>query len=314
MTEARAHHFVPQCWLAGFTDSGEKDGKLYVTDLKRRKQWPSNPENTGHRRDFNRIDDPSVNDPLAIEKIFANMEDKLAPVLRRLNKERRGPKDSYELSVLLEYMGIQWVRVPTFRALVGRTVFSHLSKETLISRPAWESALRKAAIPIDHPDADYDKMLEAVNSGGITFAASSAFHLRQGAGVLEKIDASLKKMKWAWIVSQRGEFIGFDSPVAMDGAEGQPIGFANAGIVTYPVSRHVLIYGTHEPVDTPAAITMKLIARHNTFAMLSADEQVYSHRPDFHWLDASDKCRNDWTLFSSEEFKSRDLTASVEHT
>jgi hypothetical protein len=32
-------------------------------------------------------------------------------------------------------------------------------------------------------------------------------------------------------------------------------------------------------------ITTKLIACHNTFAMLSADEQVYSHRPDFHWVD-----------------------------
>ena len=49
--EPRAHHIVPKCWLAGFTDTGENDGRLWVTDLKRKKQWPSTPINTGHRRD-----------------------------------------------------------------------------------------------------------------------------------------------------------------------------------------------------------------------------------------------------------------------
>ena len=26
--EARRHHYVPQCWLAGFTETGENDGRL----------------------------------------------------------------------------------------------------------------------------------------------------------------------------------------------------------------------------------------------------------------------------------------------
>lgn len=46
--EARAHHFVPQCWLAGFTDSGQKTGRLWVTDLKRKKQWSCSLSNEFH--------------------------------------------------------------------------------------------------------------------------------------------------------------------------------------------------------------------------------------------------------------------------
>ena len=46
----RAHHFAPQCWLSGFTETGQKAGRLWVTDLKMRKQWPSSPLNAGHRR------------------------------------------------------------------------------------------------------------------------------------------------------------------------------------------------------------------------------------------------------------------------
>jgi hypothetical protein len=58
--EARAHHFVPQCWLAGFTDTGEKDGVLFVTDIKRKKKWHCKPSETGHRCDLNRIDNPAM--------------------------------------------------------------------------------------------------------------------------------------------------------------------------------------------------------------------------------------------------------------
>jgi hypothetical protein len=32
-------------------------------------------------------------------------------------------------------------------------------------------------------------------------------------------------------------------------------------------------------------MSRKRIAAHNTFTMLTADEQVYSHVPDFCWLD-----------------------------
>ena len=80
--EARAHHNVPQCWLLGFTDTGEKDGMLYVTDLKRKKQWRCKPSEVGHRRDFNRVDDPSVSDPNAIEKIFAKTKQPYAIAMK----------------------------------------------------------------------------------------------------------------------------------------------------------------------------------------------------------------------------------------
>jgi hypothetical protein len=72
-------------------------------------------------------------------------------------------------------MAIQWIRVPTFRALVDRTVFSQSSAYALSSLEAWERALKKAAIPSNHPDADYSKVAEAMASGEITFSAQAGF-------------------------------------------------------------------------------------------------------------------------------------------
>jgi hypothetical protein len=70
LSEPRAHHFVPQFWLAGFTETGQKDGRLWITDLKKGKQWKSTPRKAGHRRDFYRFSDPQL-DPVAAEKAYS---------------------------------------------------------------------------------------------------------------------------------------------------------------------------------------------------------------------------------------------------
>src|SRR5450755_3787132 len=68
--EPRRHHYVPQCWLAGFTETGENDGRLWVTDFSRQRQWPATPANAGHIRDFYRLSDPAP-DPVVVEKFFS---------------------------------------------------------------------------------------------------------------------------------------------------------------------------------------------------------------------------------------------------
>lgn len=56
------------------------------------------------------------------------------------------------------------------------------------------------------------------------------------------------------------------------------IGFKSAEVVVFPVSRHVLVYGANCRVKATNT-TRKRIAAHNTFTMLTADKQVYSHVP-----------------------------------
>jgi hypothetical protein len=107
-SEPRAHHIVPRCWLAGFTESGENDGKLWVTDLSRKKQWLSTPGNSGHIRDFYRVSDPSL-DPAAVETALSKMEAIVAPILKAIDRERRPPHED-ELSEMLQFIAIQFVR------------------------------------------------------------------------------------------------------------------------------------------------------------------------------------------------------------
>ncbi len=222
-------------------------------------------------------------------------------MFRTLYAERRGPIDGLELGMLLEYAALQWVRVPTFRSFIERILEREFADQVLSSREAWINASLKAGVHSNDPDTDYKTALERIAGGHLKMSVSTAYHLKRGGEVLEDLTLALERRRWGWLVSERGQFIGSDNPVAMDGESRARIGFENAGVVTYTVNRFVTLYGTKETV-TPPPITTKLIARHNTFAMLCADEQTYSHREDFHWLDHSDKSRNDWQLFAAEDF------------
>jgi hypothetical protein len=144
--QARKHHFVPQCWLAGFTDSGQKDGRLWVTDLHQKKQWPTSPPNAGHRHDFYRLSGESF-DPLAFETALSKVEDRIAPIFKRLYGQPRMPQQD-ELSALLSFAAMQWVRVPAFRPWiieVAERFHQQMLLKALKSKTTWENALKKAS-------------------------------------------------------------------------------------------------------------------------------------------------------------------------
>jgi hypothetical protein len=299
---ARAHHFVPQCWLAGFTDQGDKTGKLWVTDLRRGKQWPSNPVNTGHQRDFYRVSDPQI-EPLYFEKAFSEIESSIAPILKILDQERREPGVE-ELNSLLSFAAVMFARVPAFRPFilgVTDSLYKSYFSEVLESPASWAKALEQAGIPADTPGASYEQMQRFECEGKYSLSAENEWYLYEGFRAAGHIIPSLSTRHWSTQISPSGSFIASDNPVTLDGPPGQKVGFKSADIVIFPVSRHVLLCGTGVPVIQPA-VNRRRIAAHNTFAMLCAEEQVYSNIPDFCWLDEAGNYQTDWRLFVKEKF------------
>ena len=121
-------------------------------------------------------------------------------------------------------------------------------------------------------------MVEFERGHNYTLSAEPEWFLHRGFKAIEGIVSSLAERFWRASVSSSGSFIGSDDPVSMDGPNGQDIGFKSAEVVMFPVSRHFLVYGTNCRVKATNT-TRKRIAAHNTFTMLTADKQVYSHVP-----------------------------------
>ena len=136
--------------------------------------------------------------------------------------------------------------------------------------------------------------------GEISLSAENGWYLLRGFHLADVAIPLLGARAWGTVLSRTGSFIGSDNPVAMDGPKDQMIGFSSAHILQFPVNRHVLLYGTNAPAR-PRPVNRKLIAQHNTLTMLTADEHLYSHEPNFCWLDEMGKDQTDWTLFSRDK-------------
>lgn len=300
--EPRAHHYVPQCWLAGFTETGEKNGRLWVTDLLRGRQWRTTPEKAGYIRDFYRLSDPAP-DPVVVEKFFSEVESQIAPILKSLDVNLREPQND-ELDALLQFMAFQWVRVPRFRPYALQILDSLTRRgiaEYLQSPDTWRAGLIEAGIDPDGPGADYERSRAFLESRKFDIVAETDWYMERAFKDVQGIVPLLRQRFWGTSFSEKGRFVASDNPVGLDGPRGEMVGFKNADVVTYPVSRHVFLTGTLQRVKRPS-FTFNYAAQLNTMVLLMSDAQIYSHVPDFCWADANRRGQTDWRLFSKNHF------------
>ncbi|MGB8733930.1 MAG: DUF4238 domain-containing protein [Candidatus Sulfotelmatobacter sp.] len=228
----------------------------------------------------------------------------LRPYLRRLTKSCAGPTRQ-ELEGLCVFMAVQWTRVPAFRPKmlsIAHGINRATMKKALESPASWKRVLKKLNQSLDDPAADYHKMREFVESEQYSLSAETEWYVHQALQGAQAIAPSLLKRHWQVSISRKGSFIASDDPVALDGEKRRTVGFANAGVVIFPVSRHVVLHGTLSKFS-PLHLTEMLIARLNTMMMLHAQGLVFSSSPNFCWLDKSEHYQTDWRLFDKNKFE-----------
>src|SRR6185295_17808452 len=82
-TVARRHHYVPQAYLAAFTDNGLKTGQFNVMEVESGRNFRTSPINVATERDFNRVDIDGRS-PDAIEQALAPFEEQAIGAIRRV--------------------------------------------------------------------------------------------------------------------------------------------------------------------------------------------------------------------------------------
>jgi hypothetical protein len=240
---------------------------------------------------------------VVVERFFSQLEGMVAPVLRALDTERRPPNDD-ELDLLLHFIAYQWVRVPRFRPFV-LSVLERITRERMTEElrtpETWRAGLIEAGIDPDAPGADYEGMRRFFESGEYSITAETDWYLQRAFSDIGSLVETLRRRYWGTSITHQGRLIASDNPVVMEGERGQMIGFANAEIVTYPVSRHVLLTGTLVRVVAPP-LNFNYFASMNTLTLLRVDAQAYSHIADFSWMDENRDAQTDWRQFSRDRF------------
>ncbi|MCA8299070.1 DUF4238 domain-containing protein [Burkholderia sp. AU30198] len=289
--EARKHHYVPQCYLKGFTHDRRKDSRLYVVDARRRRDFYTTPSNIAAERDFNRIDG---DDPNAIEAIYADFESKAGPALVR-TEARRAVGSEADLAVLLELVALFAVRSPRQRENLRQFYEQSagaMMKQMVATKQRWEAQEQRAiaAGRTAPSDISYEAIKALVDAGEYRVDVTTTRHVVTELELLPTVYDLLHRRTWVVLraAADSGGFVTSDNPATLcwddeDLAAGfYSPGFASTDTsVVCPLSKNLALRGCFDGrsgiVDLPA----DLVAAVNTRTIAFADRQLYAEHDQF---------------------------------
>jgi len=291
MSTARRHHYIPQGYLAAFTNTGTKGGQFWVMEVKSGNCFLTSPKNVGVVRDFNRIN--TDGQPIdALESALASFEGEAIEVIRRVISSRTFPNTA-DFNVILNLVGLIAVRNPrgrdTFNEAREQTL--HMIGDLLVSdHRIFESHMRRAveAGYISDTNASFEELKHFVEERRYTIEFHPQGNSRIEFEAFDKLLPILGQRTWSLFLTPRAgpEFICSDHPVTLvwKGGQGGPVGFGlRQTEVFIPLSREVGLYGTFEdPLPPVVDLRTEAVAAMNARSAASAKCYVFSCLKAFH--------------------------------
>ena len=111
------HHFIPQFYLNNFTETGDKNSYIWITDTFKCKQWRAYPSSIAYENRLYSLENKETKDVEEdlIEKAFSRLEDLAAPVIRDIiNTEEIPSGDEY--NILMTFIAHLASRTPVMIA------------------------------------------------------------------------------------------------------------------------------------------------------------------------------------------------------
>lgn len=287
MSQPKRHHYLPRFYLAGFTDTGEKDGFLTVFHLIEHRTFRTRPENVGVELHFNRVDLPGV-EPDAIEKALTPVEARMAAVLREVASLERLPKGE-DLGVLINLIALLFIRNPQARNAFARSEerLMRVVADLVVSTPdTFASVVRQAReAGVEIPEEiGYDEMRTFVRGSELRVERDTTRDVFREIKALDSIIEVLAARKWSLLVSSgEAEFICCDHPVTLTSARRPPhpvypFGLAEQGtIVVVPLSKRMALWGELEgPHGLTIPVDAASVAGTNRTVLASAVSFAYA--------------------------------------
>jgi hypothetical protein len=253
MSEARAQHYIPQFLLQNFTANGRDDEHLWVTAPLQKKRWKSLPKETGHQRDFYRVEAEGI-DPNVAEKFLSGLESDAAPILQTIIEEQSVPTGDAEREILTWFLAFWLARVPSPRKALDRSIdaLNRQAVKLMLETPErWNEFVgrwREEGVLAAEEVVDYASMKNFAESGEYTTRLEpNGFHVKMMVHSAEFIMPLLDQRQWGLLFSASGEFVCADRPALfLDSPtpeHGPGLGYKDTGLL-FPVSRHLMLIGS----------------------------------------------------------------------
>jgi hypothetical protein len=290
-TPARRHHYLPQTYLAGFTDTGRKDGRLHAIDVQTGHTFTTSPANVGAERDFNVIDDPDK--PIdVLETALSQFETPLADALRRIRTSSEHPSPE-DLNWILNLLSLVATRNPRRRAMreSTQTQLARIVGDLVISdRQFFETSMRRAREQGDvtGPEIGFEEMRAHVCSTVYEFSVPVASHHAPEFRAQGKVLKQFGRRSWSLLLAAPGaRFVCCDHPVSIIPNKNKALtnlSFSTMHtVVFFPLGSRIALHGSLGSGHLPRVTTLSAdnVARANTRMWNAAARQVYCDTGSF---------------------------------
>lgn len=302
MSNPRAHHYVPEFFLAGFTPTGSRDDLLCVIDQEQVKRWRAKPKEVAHQRDFYRVEAPGLKADL-VEEGLGKIEAMSAEVIRKIAESKCLP-DGEDFLTLMTFVALMASRTPRVRNVFAKPMVDMMERmgEMMVStREHWEQTVEDAkrnGVELKG-DLSYEKMKDFIENKRYTIEPSQGYHILTLFETMKTICPLLHERNWALLVAREGtgEFICSDDPIGLvwtvkDVPALYGPGFGVGGTeLTLPLTKGIAVCGKFEDyASNRMEVGTGTIAAVNSRTAMGS-RCLYSASENFHWIDTADQVK-----------------------
>lgn len=289
MSTPRKHHYVPESYLAAWTDDGTVDGQLQVMDKSLGKAWSVKPVKAAKQTDLYMIDVSETIGEIAateIEKTFGTIEDAAAPVIKRIlaGEPMVSGEDRKNVMLLLATLV---ARVPPRLDWI----------DELMRKPVemvYRQLMAEGTLPQPEDPKLAAKMKEWFDQGLIKIEIKQNARLAMMASMLPTLLNLFMLRHWTVLRTQldAGDLICTDHPVLLEwikrvpAGESPGFGLQNTAIFI-PIGPSAALLGLWDAQTKDATLTRQQVAFWNGELLGYADRFAFS-RGDFAALHRSD--------------------------
>jgi uncharacterized protein DUF4238 len=289
------HHYVPQFYLREFLDPasvGTRSPWLWVAKLETRKVSRRSPHNVAKRASYYSIPGQrSAVETEAVERLFSQMEDAAAPIVRKLNggAEMLGGQEWADLRYFAAFLALRTPAVRTqFEQFLGDV--ADMMLKTSASHPAHFTEMWQKAHPdrTDTPE-EIERMRQRLLESDFKIRARPILSLKAAFdGVNSAVYPAFTRMRWVILRSSTPDtyFLTSDTPVSWVDPTPRPAFYAGHGLamanaeVSFPVGPRVCLFAGWKlaPEMDTLRVEPRLVEQLNTRRVIFSAGQVYAHQ------------------------------------
>lgn len=282
MSKKIRHHILPIFYLKGFIDP-RNPPFIWLYEKGEPLIQNRSPKNIAVRKHYHSfLTTSGERDSETVENIFADMEDKAAPVIRKIiNEEILDEQDRKHFARFLSYM---ITRVPKFRDNVEILWKRETEKqlEQFIAdpeklRPSIKKYEKEKGIKIDEQSLKKDDSEGKFKFEKDPQASLGATH------IAENFIRDFIAMKWTFFkATQEYKFVTSDNPVHYVNPKNEPNSNYRSGLtdknieVTFPISKDCMFLGTWIGKEGYEQGNNSLVKKYTKRTIKSAQRYVYA--------------------------------------